>query len=178
MVRWSFFVGICLLFASCSRPVEAPISRDLSHVPLIVGTLEKRDRLILYEGLPHPRAHRKVFAEELAAKKIMVIRNHYFYNAVIEMKPEDAARLGKLLGDLESFRPNSGHVKKCDGFHPDFCAEWQVGEDVYQALICLGCWEVQFHGPGSDVLCDITREARKALVELLNPYHVKLPKLE
>lgn len=178
MFRFMYFIGACLLFASCSKPEATPISRDLRNLPPLVATLEKRDRLVLHEGLPHPRVHRKEFAEELAAKKFVLLHDHHFYDAVIEMKAEDAARLAKLLSDPDSFRENSGRVKACNGFHPDFCAEWQVGEDVYRALICFGCSEVKVYGPASDVLCDMKNETQDALMKLLNPYHARLPKLE
>jgi hypothetical protein len=29
MLRFSYFIGVCLLFASCSKPGATPISRDL-----------------------------------------------------------------------------------------------------------------------------------------------------
>jgi hypothetical protein len=96
------------------------LQAHLRNLPPLVATLEKPDRLVLYEGLPHPRVYRKEFAEELAAKKITAIHDHHFYDAVIEMKAEEAARLAKLVGDPGSFRQNNGVVKKCDGFHPDF----------------------------------------------------------
>lgn len=182
MLRYLYLLGVCLLFASC-RPTtpwkaDAPISRDIRDLRPIVGTLEKRDQLVLREGLPHPRVHRKEFADELAAKQIAVIRDYHFYDGVIEVRPEDAARLVRILGDPDSFHENNGVPKKCDGFHPDYCVEWRVGEDVYRALVCFGCFEAKFYGPGSNVLCDTTGDVQKRLKEILQPYHRQLPQLD
>src|SRR5262249_3316064 len=60
-------------------------------------------------------------------------------------------------------------------FHPDYCAEWQDGKDVYQVLICFGCHEVKCYGPKVDLYCDINSEAYKEFEKVLKPYRKNRP---
>src|SRR5262249_17395095 len=147
-----------------------------NHRPL-AAAVRKADRMALYEGLPHQESEKDLFARELGTKKTVQFHEFPFYAEALSLKEEDAKRLSDLFCDAESFnRYSSG--KKCDEFHPDYCIEWQVGDDTYRALICFGCHEMKAYGPNLVLLCDIRSDPYKAFKKVLESYRKNRPDSE
>src|SRR5262249_38836674 len=92
----------------------------------------------------------------------------------LTLKEEDAKKLTELFCAADSFEKYRG-PKKCGGFHPDYCIEWQDGKDVYQVLVCFGCNEVKCYGPKSDLHCDVKKEAMEQFAKILKTYRKNRP---
>jgi hypothetical protein len=153
---------VCLLGPGCSGP------------PPETRTLQSADRLVLYEGLPHPMYEPGALAAERKSKATVTLHGFPFYREPLELKSGDGERLKALLGDSRSFSPYSGE-KKCGGFHPDYAVEWSAGGQVYQALICFGCFEAKIYGPGGGTTYDVGRDRQERFRELLEPYRRNRP---
>jgi hypothetical protein len=137
-------------------------------------TLKQADRLVLYEGLPHPMYERQALEAEKKAKPTVTLHQFPFYRDPLELKAGDGQRLKALLGDPGSFAVYSGE-KRCGGFHPDYAVEWSADGQTHQALICFGCWEIKVYGPKGEAIYDIRPEARDQLKGLLEPYRKNRP---
>jgi hypothetical protein len=137
-------------------------------------TLPTADRLVLYEGLPHPMYEPQALAAERKSKATVTLHGFPLYQEPLELKPGDGERFKALLGDPRSFSPYSGE-KKCGGFRPDYAVEWSAGGQVYQALICFGCFEAKIYGPGGETTYDVGRDSQGRFKELLQPYRRNRP---
>lgn len=133
------------------------------------AAISKADSLVLYEGLPHQTMEPELLAKEKQNKPFFTRHEFPFYQTPLEVTPEDVEKLKALLGNEKSFEPWRGE-KKCGGFHPDFLAEWRVGEKTYDVLICFGCQEVKLISPGQNDRHDIENGANKQLQEILRKY--------
>jgi hypothetical protein len=137
-------------------------------------TLKQADRLVLYEGLPHQMYESQALEAEKKAKPTVTLHGFSFYRETLEVKAGDDQRLKTLMSDPGSFEAFSGE-KRCGGFHPDYAVEWSAGGQVYQALLCFGCWEVKIYGPKGEAIYDIRGDARDQLKALLEPYRKNRP---
>jgi hypothetical protein len=155
-------VALGLVVSGCSGPLPE------------TTTLKQADRLVLYEGLPHPMYEHEALEAEKKSKPTLTLHEFPFYSETLELKAGDGERLKTLLGDPASFEPHSGE-KKCGGFHPDYAVEWETRGQTYQALICLGCWEINVYGPKGGAIYDIRNDARDRLKPLLEPYRKNRP---
>jgi len=165
-----------LLFAACSRePPPTPPSTDLSHHQKIADAVRAGETLVLYEGLPHHHTEPDLLAAEIRSKNPLRLHRFPFYRSPIMPSADDGRRLTALYCDPASMRPYEG-PKLCNGFHPDWCLEWRVGEDTYHALICFGCDEIMSYGPDIDVYCDVTQTAFHEMIRILSPYRKNRPK--
>jgi hypothetical protein len=140
----------------------------------LFGAIQKANRLTLYEGLPHQFYERKELTEEKRKKETIALHGFGFYRDPITVSAPDKRRLLELLADEGSFAPWQGE-RKCGGFHPDWCAEWRVGDAVYQFLICFGCHEAKVYGPDKNLRCDIRTEACTQLERLLKKHRKNRP---
>jgi hypothetical protein len=172
IARLSTVVFTCCIGASCSdeRQTDTRFDRNKG----LFSTLQEAEQLTVYEGLPHQRDERKVWEEEKSKKPTVELHGFLFYRDLLALKPDDAKKLKALLEDETSFTPFGG-VKKCGGFHPDYCVQWTVGEKTYRCLVCLGCWEVKVYGPNAELYCDLKHEVRTQLKELFKPYRKNRP---
>lgn len=143
----------------------------------LFGAIRKADQLVLYEGLPHQLFEEQQLEEEKQKKDTVAMHGFSFYRAPLEVSADDKEKLQGLLGDEGSFHRWPGE-KKCGGFHPDYLAEWRVGEATYRFLICFGCPEVKVYGPDKSLRCDIQQEAYEKLKEALNKYRKNRPARE
>ena len=159
--RLAIATGIAIL-AGCSGPQPE------------TTTLKQADRLVLYEGLPHPMYQRQALEAETKAKPNMTLHGFRFYRETLELKAGDADRLKALLSDPGSYAAYSGE-KKCGGFHPDHAVEWTAGGRTSQVLICFGCFEAKIYGPNGEAVYDFRLEASKQLKALLAPYRKNRP---
>ncbi len=155
-------VVLCLFGSGCSGPRPE------------TTTLKQSARLVLYEGLPHQMYEHQALEAEKKAKSTVTLHEFPFYRETLELKPDDGERLKDLLGDPASFELYSGE-KRCGGFHPDYAIEWSARGQMYQALVCLGCWEIKIYGPKGETLYDIRNDARNQLKPLLDSLHNSRP---
>lgn len=137
-------------------------------------TIHEADRVVLYEGLPHQMLEFKQLEEERRSKAIVMLHGFAFYQETLDLQEEDKRKLLALLGNAESFAPWI-EEKKCDGFHPDYCVEWAVQDEIYRCSICFGCSEVKVYGPKDQLYCDIQRRAYEQLSQLLQKYRKNRP---
>lgn len=162
-----------LVVAVSARAEDVPeVSTKFDDLKPLIATLARANKWVLHEGLPRPGD--KSFENEKKAKKTVSIANWLFYAESLEIKEKDQAQLSELVGSEKTFAAFSG-VKKCGGFHPDYALEWRVGKDTYYALICFGCHEVKFYGPGKGAYADIARDGYNSLTALLKPYRKNRP---
>ncbi|HET8670037.1 MAG TPA: hypothetical protein VFM05_05250 [Candidatus Saccharimonadales bacterium] len=152
---------------------KQPSTKFRNH-RVFAARLQKIDLLHLFEGLPHQMFALQLHEQELRTKKTVSFHGFPFYEETLELKEADAAELTLFFRDSKSFKPYWG-PKACGGFHPDYCLEWHVGKEIYQALVCYGCHEVMFYGPDVELYCDIGDKAWGQLWKLLEPYNKNRP---
>ncbi|MBL9085454.1 MAG: hypothetical protein JNK76_26855 [Planctomycetales bacterium] len=136
--------------------------------------IQRAEKVVLYEGLPHQSSEHELLAEELRTKATQEFHNYPFYAEPLALRDEDAKRLSEIRGNVRTFHQYRG-PKGCGGFHPDYLVEWHVGADRFQALICFGCTEVKLFGPGLESLNDLEEDAENQLRELLKRYRKHRP---
>src|SRR6516164_563265 len=100
----------------------------------------------LREGLPHPFWEPDLLEGEKQSKKIIEIEGFLFYENRILPTKDDGKALSAVCIDSGSYRRFSGE-KRCGGFHPDWCINFEKGEHIYRVLLCFGCNEVRIIGP-------------------------------
>ena len=158
-------VGICALLVGLAllRPGE-------------YSTILQADRVVVYEGLPHPDYEAGVYRDELKKQATVHLEGFDFYRNPLTLSNEDSRALVAVLGASETYQSYGGE-KKCGGFHPDYAVEWEAGGTVYRCLICFGCSEARVGRPERLRFYDLqTRpDARSVLKDLLKRYRVSRP---
>jgi hypothetical protein len=140
-------------------------------------TIAKADKVILWEGLPHPSYEKGIYRQEAQSRKTVTIHEALFYPEPLELKPKDIVAIAEIFQDGESFRPLKWFTSKtCGGFHPDYLLEWETDEADSQALICFGCNEIKAFAPWTRIHAEITDEARGKLKRILRSYRKNRPK--
>lgn len=173
-LRLSMRLG-CLLavsaIAACAGKPE--VDTRFAENKSLFADIGKADQLTLYEGLPHQGNERQLFEQE-QSKETVTLHGYPFYRAPLDVPAEEVEKLRSVLGSASSFLQWRGE-RKCGGFHPDYCAEWRAGGNVYRVLICFGCGEVKVHGPDKSLRCDVEDETREKLKELLKKHRKNRP---
>lgn len=136
--------------------------------------VRRADKVILYEGLPHPSYEKEVLAEEKKNKSVRELHGQPFYEAPLDLSAEVAKQLRELLGHAATYEPFEGE-KKCGGFHPDYAVEFTLGADRYLAQICFGCKEVKLFGPNVKTRHDLSKGPCEKLKKLLENYRKNRP---
>jgi hypothetical protein len=136
--------------------------------------VQQADKVVLYEGLPHQMFETKLLKEERQTKPVQELNGYPFYQEPLALSQEDAKQLSEMLSDSSSFRFFMGE-KKCGGFHPDYCVEWQRGAECYRAALCFGCHEVKVFGPGIESRNDLSPRAYEKLKRILKGYRKNRP---
>ncbi len=139
-----------------------------------VATIRQARQLILYEGLPHQMYETDALNSEMKSKETVNIQGFPFYRETLDLEPEDAEKLQRVLGDKRALDAYSGE-KKCGGFHPDYAVEWSHAGQIYRVLICFGCNEAGVYGPKGDAFQDMTKATVRGLKDLLMPYRKNRP---
>jgi len=171
---WVAFTPI-IVFAitACSPPTtnEARFQQNKWLFP----TIRDADQIVIYEGLPD-KFERDIFETERRAKSTVDLHGFPFYELSIEVNKVDRSGLVLLLGDEASYAPLPTLAKACGEFHPDYCIQWSVGDQVYRCLVCFGCGEVKAFGTGKALHCDLA--ARDQFKRLLRQYWKSRPASE
>lgn len=163
-------VVVLATLTGCAEQKETDTNFD-NLAPLAKG-VATADKVVLYEGLPHPVFEKKLLDAETKEKKTFEDHGFRFYAAPLDLKPADAKALTALFTAEGSFTKFGGE-KKCGGFHPDYLVEWHAGKDVYRMQVCFGCGEVKVFGPRHELRADIGTDG---FTKLLKPYRVNRPK--
>ncbi len=161
-------IGAAMMSSAC-RPRSEP-------EPVVDGVWPA-ERVVLYEGLPHPAWESELLEEQLRTKETQELHGHPFYKETLPLKLDDSKRLTDILGSAGTYKRFSGE-KKCGGFHPDFVVEWHVGEDRFRVLICFGCREVKLYGPQIESRYDLDQVASNELKKILHGYRKNRPAAE
>ncbi|WZP00055.1 hypothetical protein EP7_001672 [Isosphaeraceae bacterium EP7] len=160
--------------------VSATIAAIWHLRPQVYDTVRLSNRLVVFEGLPHPMYEEATFEKELKSQQTIQISGFPFYLEPLDMKVEDLKALRDLLGNRNTYQAYSGE-KKCGGFHPDYAVEWTFEGRVYRCLICFGCFEVRFIDPkGNERSYDLRqdrdgRTRKSGLSDLLKTYRNHRP---
>jgi hypothetical protein len=166
--RW-LLLSLALL-AGCSQashvevPYEPPIktSTDFASLPRILAAIPKSGPTRLYRGLPSEFWEPELRTQELSRAKTIRLHGYAFYEESIPIAEPDAGRLTALLSSRATFRRHEGN-KRCSGYSPEYCVEWQAGDDGIHALICLECAEVKLFVPKCELYCDLSPTAKQSL---------------
>jgi len=173
-IGFTMFVSL----VSLTLPMEPDFSpmrdnTDLSIMPRIVDSFVKSRSVVVYEGLPSQSAEPALFQSQISSKPTVMIDEFNFYQSPLNLAAWKKEVLQKMM---TSARPFVSATYKNMEFHPDFALEWQDASGLkYDALICLGCSEVKFYGPGVYLHCDIANPAFQSIREMLIEYHKNLP---
>jgi hypothetical protein len=141
--------------------------------PLVEG-IKKADKIIVYEGMPHPTFDKDLLASELKQKKNVRLHQEYFYDSPKPVKEAVGKVLTDVIADPASLQAYRG-PKRCGGFHPDYAVEWKAGSDTYHVQICYGCKELKIYGPKLELHCDIKEDALNRLKETLAKFRENRP---
>lgn len=181
-------LGIASPILACEPPPEQTVKKvdekaaektphaatDLAAHKPIAAIIAKADKVVLYEGLPHPMWEKDTLAAEQKKKKTVEMQLFSFYADPIELKKGDAKEFAKLLSDPASLKEYTVG-KRCGGFHPDWCIEWQAGEEKVQCQICFGCDEVKFFAGKDSLHADVTSKVMETLEPSLMKYQKQRP---
>ncbi|MBC7857070.1 MAG: hypothetical protein IAF94_26870 [Pirellulaceae bacterium] len=167
---------VVVVGAASADEVEKPklTGEYLTHHARVAAALEKHSALAIYEGLPHQEVEWKLLQSELKTKKTVTFHDYPFYAESLPMKKEDFKMVTATFSNSASFRDY--RIKLCGEFHPDYCLEWKVGKETWRALVCLGCQDVIFDGPGGlRLLCELNADAYKKLKPVVTAYRKNRP---
>jgi hypothetical protein len=114
-------------------------------------------------------------ATRIGHQETIKFHDYPFYKSEIAIKKHDAEKLQSIATDPASYRIK-GPPKLCGGYHPDWCVEWQDGDNVYRALLCFGCGEVILSWSDGSEYCDIADGSQTELQAILEPYQKNRPK--
>ncbi|MBK8913385.1 MAG: hypothetical protein IPM64_02085 [Phycisphaerales bacterium] len=133
--------------------------------------------VVLYEGLPHQFFEERALEEELASRATVMLHGFPFYEETLPLDVTDDRALRDIACASGTFSAVSGdRLKKCGGFHPDYCVEWRSADGVaVRMLVCLGCSEAKCCGPAGEVLYDIREAEYARLKAILTPYQKNRP---
>lgn len=130
--------------------------------------------LLLYEGLPHDWIEAELFAQEQQTKAIVHRNNFPFYQETLTPTPEDTEHLTDFFVAEDAFIPWKDW-KRCGGFHPDFCLEWNLGSNIYRVLICFSCDEILISTPTASSKWDLRRSYKPFVYDSLIRYQKNRP---
>jgi hypothetical protein len=180
--RIATFVVLVLFLASGACYLYQQIDFNFDNRDRLVKGVQRADKVVLYEGLPHQSYETNLLERELKSKKTIKLHEYPFYDEPLQLSEGDGKRLTDVYCAQSSLRPLFGQTyfgdsdKKCGGYHPDFCIQWSSGQDVYQILLCFGCSEVKSFGPKVRLYCDMTDEAAQQFKAILKAYRKNRPK--
>ncbi|MBL8824782.1 MAG: hypothetical protein JNJ77_19505 [Planctomycetia bacterium] len=193
----AYLVALILLviliyhFVHTDSRTEASI--DFNNHALLAQRIKLAKEVKLYEGLPHQFFEQAHLASELKNKKTVTLHGFPFYADLLPLSVEDGIKLKELFCDGKSLNSDGAYIsmggrasnpdgsvtiaaKACGGFHPDYCIEWRVEGEVYQALVCFSCSELRCFGPQHTLQCDLDKCGDdSAFAKVLRKYRKNRP---
>lgn len=175
-VAFAMNMTLVALFFPIAPIYEYGEQLDISVLPSFASALVKSGKAVIYEGLPRPDFESNLFQSEKRTKPTVKIHGYYFYKEPTEFSRDDTVEFESMLATDSAFI-DWGGLKLCGEYHPDFAIEWQdAAGSQYDALICFGCNEAKFYGPGVPLHCDVGRTASKILRPMLFKYGKNRPR--
>ena len=157
-------LALIVLTSSSATGQEArQPAEDFEKLRYLREAVRNTKSVTVLEGLP------RIFdgsTPRCDSTEIVAQHGYWFFDERIQVSREEAEALARIVADARSFAPWGG-AKACGGFHPDFCLEWPSGTELHHVLLCFGCHEMKYFGPGGSALCDVPPPAYKELKALL-----------
>jgi hypothetical protein len=153
-------------------------SIEQKRYPTLLDLIPKNfDKLIVYEGLPHPTSESGARAVEKANKKYFSVGNELFYENPLSVSEEDKVALDRMMRTPSFFRSRIvGDMSLCGEFHADYAIEWRKNDTrLAIALLCFGCRELRLISPDGATIADPTKEGFEALQKVLKKYRQERP---
>ena len=135
--------------------------------PLVDG-IAKANVVSVYEGIARQLTEQEEIERGLIHRKTVMRHGFSFYEAAIPAVETDAAKLTALFSGTKTLSKYTG-PQFCGGFHPDWCVEFNAGDDIYRVLICFGCREARLYGPTNEVFTDFETATYNDLIDILEP---------
>jgi len=145
---------------------------DVDATAALRESLNKADRLFVYEGLPHQMFEADLLKTEKERKDILKLGGFPFYTPKIAVSDKVAKTLRDATTDPASYAVFSGE-KRCGGFHPDYAVAWVDGDKEYAILFCYGCVEALIIDGKKSYRYDFKKIAN--LKKLFEPFKSKRP---
>lgn len=152
------------------RAEESTDSRE-SVLAAFAQATQAAEKVVVFEGLPHPVSERELLAEEKRTKDWWRLHGESFYSAKQTLTVEQRKR---LQGVERSIAPWSG-MKLCGGFHADYAVAWLGKFGVYEMLACFSCGEVRLYGPQMELTGDLKGETAESLRTFLREFQRERP---
>ena len=92
---------------------------DVDATAALRESLNKVDRLFVYEGLPHQMFEADLLKTEKKRKDTLELGGFPFYMPKVAVLDKTAKLLRDVTADSASYAVFSGE-KRCGGFHPDY----------------------------------------------------------
>jgi hypothetical protein len=171
-----------LTVALAGRAEERPDTNYDNYKPL-AEAVKKADKVVVYEGLPHPLSEKATFEAEKNKANVVRPRKdkvkveadaHPFYGPPREVREADAKALTALVTNPDVVKPFGGN-KRCGGFHPDYAVEWRAGGEAYYVEVCYGCREVKVYGPKQSLYADLSPKGLDEFKKVLAGYQKDRP---
>lgn len=170
-----------VLTAACGQVEQAPRNTPTAfatepdrRLAAMLMPLEKAEKVVVYEGLPHPFYEPELLAEEQQSKEVHKLHGNSFYKEPLKLALDDRKQLQALLSRPDVYEPWEGE-KKCGGFHADYCVEWYRDGQFVRALICFGCGEILLAAPNDEQRYDIKYRTFGPAGDILLRYRQQRP---
>lgn len=161
---------------SCKDQKQATNSpTDFGRHKQVAEAFMRADRLLIYEGLPHPGWEQELFDQESERAEHVQSHGHAFYKSPVQPSAEDMKSMKDLFTGEDSMLELTG-PKGCGLFYADWRIAAHVKADAHQWLVCFNCQEIKVYGSAPELHCDIARESAKQLKSLLEKYRTNRPK--
>jgi hypothetical protein len=168
-----FVVGAALLLLCVVYPWGLSIG-EVKQLASVSNEIREAKSLVLFEGLPHPLFEREVLRRELETKEIFRKGDQPFYAKPLSMSENEIHELRKIVSSSRSYKSYSG-IKKCGGFHADYCISWEKEPADYDFLVCFGCEEMEIRGPSSTLKVDLRTSTAQSLMAILSKHRFQRP---
>jgi hypothetical protein len=128
------------------------------------GAVAQAERVVVFEGLPHPRWEQPAVDVAGKAKPTVRLHGELFYDEAQAVPATEMPSLQTLVS--RAMGPFGGE-KLCGGFHADYLIRWSKGIDTCDVLLCFGCWEYKIFAPYHATRGDLRAKMRPALAEFV-----------
>ena len=144
------------------------------HIKPLVAGIGNAKGVTVFEGMHRQNSPSDAPANELMTTRTVKWHGFHFYETAIVVEEMDAAAFTALFGEPKTFSRYTG-PKFCGGFHPNWCVQFDDGQNTYRVLLCFGCLEARLYGPANEVFSDFDKASFNKFIDLLEPLHKELP---